>query len=139
MSDFNKISTKILSQISVLYSGATNPIEVFRNESPITPSREDLEFIRNNASEILSILNILIGIVMYCSNIAISLNNGGVLLISFENDILTFEKHIRNKIFICKSSFEAASFFTKRNMEALIRRGFPERSNDVIVLNTQTQ
>ena len=143
MCDFNEISNKILEQISDLYHCSTNPIDVFRDESPVTPSREDLEFVRNTASEILKILNILIGFVMYCSNIAIRLNDGGGLLISFENDILTFEKNIKTKtktnIYIWKLSFEAVSHFTKRNMEALIRRGLPERSNGVIVLNTQTQ
>lgn len=137
-----KVSQQIFSQLKRHFdNGFLNPIDMFEQEKPID-MRRDIKvqnFIKEMTPELLDSIDVLTGISMYFSNIKIYLVNGGYLLISFVNGILTFEKNINGKKFLLETSFVCISYIIEHNRQALIRRGMPERTNGLILLNTQTQ
>ena len=134
-----KIDEAIFNELEQFFNGcALNPALAFKEQIPIRLRIDVLNFIEREAPEILEILSILVGIVFYCAQIKICLPEG-YLLISFVNGILTYEKNNKNKKVLISTSYENISHIMEQNMRVLIQRGFPPRSDGVIVLNEQSQ
>ena len=137
MDNHGDIGDNIIVQLYKYFHNVNpNPIRVFELTSPLSLSSDDLLFVGEIIPELFNVIEILAGIALYCSDVVINID-GECVVISFNDDILKIVKRFKNISFEHESSFECSSDVTKNNMDVLISRGFPKRSEGQIVLNIQ--